>query len=186
MEIVVLALGALLLLTGLVGGGFELREVKIPRVGRVARVLSTIAGAVLVLAGIGMVAQPAVADSLRGSSSSSGSTEIQPAAATFTIFDQLGDGQLSEQVTVLLDGRRVGHLTISADFPYSEMTVTVPRPGQYSFTVEATAWFVNGETGETFSYIGAGQGMVQVEDGNVFGLAGSVSGNTWVITLVKS
>lgn len=174
MELVVLALGALLLLTGIVGGGFELREIKIPQVGRVARVLSTTAGVALILMGIGMV-----------TTSTANPTETQATPVTFKVFDQLGEGQLSEQVTVLLDGKRVGHLTVSAAFPYSEMTVTVPEAGRYSYTVEAMDYFIDGETGETFSRAGAGQGMIQVSEGSVFGLAGSISGNSWVVTLAE-
>jgi hypothetical protein len=111
LELVVFALGALLLLTGIIGGGFELKELKIPPVGRVARVLSTAAGAVLILLGIGMV----VPQSPPNLPPSAGAAELQPAAATFRIIDELGEGQLSEQVTVLLDGRIVGNLTVTSD-----------------------------------------------------------------------
>jgi hypothetical protein len=186
MELVVFALGALLLLIGIVGGGFELKEVKIPRVGRVARVLATTAGTVLILAGISMVAQPIVNGSSPGSSPPPIATESKAVPVTFKITDQLGDGQLSEQVTVLLHGRRVGNLTVNSDFPYSEIIVTVNEPGVYSYTVEATAWFVNRETNEPFQYTGVGQGMIQVDYGSVFTVVGSASGNSWVVTLVES
>ena len=48
------ALGALLLLVGILGGGFELRELKIPTVSKPVRVVSLVAGVFLTLAGIGM------------------------------------------------------------------------------------------------------------------------------------
>ncbi len=173
-EFVAFALGALFLLTGILGGGFELRELKIPRVGWIARTFSTVAGVVLILLGIGMSTQ-----------SLPENPEAPPAAATFRIIDELGDNQLSEQVIVLLDGKRVGNLTVSAEFPYSEMTVTVPEAGQYSYTVEATAYFSNATTGKVFSYTGVGQGMIRVDEGTSFRLAGSTSGNSWVVTLVE-
>lgn len=180
LEFVVFALGALLLLTGIIGGGFELKELKIPPVGRVARVLSTVAGVVLILMGIGMVAQ-----SSPNPLPQPDAAKIQPATATFRIVDELGEGQLSEQVTVLLDGKIVGNLTVNSQFPYSEMAVTVPEAGRYSYTVEAVAYFFDATTGEVFSHTGAGQGIVQVDGGNSFRLVGSASGNSWMVSLVE-
>lgn len=181
-EFVVFALGALLLLTGIIGGGFELKEIKIPRVGRVARVLSTTAGVILILMGIGMVAQPSLENQLQPPVSSA---EIQPAAATFRIFDELGPNQLSEQVTILLDGKRIGNLTVSSEFPYSEITATVPEAGRYSYSIEATAYFFDAATEDIFLYTGVGQGMIQVDDKSSFTLVGLISGNLWLVTLVE-
>lgn len=178
-EFVVISLGALLLLTGIIGGGFEIRELKIPQVGRIARILSTVVGIMLMLTGIGMAAQPSSTDSPPTVS------QDQPATA-FTIFDRLGENQLSEQATILVDGKIVGNLTVNSDFPDAQTTVTVPQPGQHSYTVEASANFYDPETGKPFFYTGAGQGMIQVHDGANFRLARSVSGNSWIVSLVES
>ena len=47
-------LGAILLLIGILGGGFELRELKIPTVSKPVRFISLVAGVFLLLIGIGM------------------------------------------------------------------------------------------------------------------------------------
>jgi len=56
-QIVVVVLGGILILAGLLGGGFELKELKMPRVGGVARVLSLVAGIVLLGLGLKMTPQ---------------------------------------------------------------------------------------------------------------------------------
>lgn len=181
-EFIVFALGALLLLIGIIGGGFELKEIKIPPVGRIARALSSMAGVILILMGISMVAQ----SSPGNQQPSANPTETQSAAITFKIFDVIGPGQLNERVTVLLDGKRVGDLVVSSESSYSEITVTVPEAGQYSYSIEATANFFDAATGNIFPYTGIGQGMIQVDNGSSFMLAGSISGNSWLVTLVES
>ena len=83
----------------------------------------------------------------------------------FSLTDQLGDGELSEQVTVLVDGKKVGNLTVNGEYPVSPLRVTVPQASPHSYTAEATASFdVQGQ------YTGAGQGMINVEHGKVYSL----------------
>ena len=53
-DLLLFGVGGLLLVTGLLGGGFELRELKIPQVGRVARVCATGAGGACILLGFGL------------------------------------------------------------------------------------------------------------------------------------
>jgi len=190
-EILVFAFGGVLLLIGIVGGGFELKELKFPRVGWGARLMSTASGLAFLGLGMGMVdARRVVADTAPSpapmpliSTPIPSSPPSEPATPIdFTIRDELGDDQVSEQVTVVIDGRVVGTLTINQHYRNSMVSVTVPRPGQYSYTVEATAVFA-GEDGE-FQYTGAGQGMIDVTSGRSFRLAGSFSGSTWLISLI--
>lgn len=95
--------------------------------------------------------------------------------------DQLGQGQLSEQVTVLIDGKNVGNLTVNEQYPTSSLTVTVPHSGQHSYTAEAAAVF--DIQGNPVEYTGAGQGMINVQRGQVYSLRGSISGNTWLVSI---
>lgn len=185
-EFIVFALGALLLLIGVIGGGFELKEIKIPPVGWIARALSSMAGVILILVGISMVAQSAPNNQSPSANPSLNPVEEQSSAVTFKIFDALGPDQLSERVTVLLDGQRVGDLVVNSQSSYAEITVTVPEAGQYSYSVEAMANFFDATTGRTFPYTGVGQGMIQVGNGSSFRLVGSVSGSLWLVTLVES
>jgi hypothetical protein len=171
-QLITFTFGAMLLLIGILGGGFEIKELKIPQVGRVPRFLAASVGALFIILGVGM--------------ESGGSTLTPPvpspsSAVDFMIYDALGEGQVSEQVTILIDGKSMGTLTVSQYHPSAAMTVTVPRPGKYSYTAEATA--VYNIDGELYQYTGTGQGMIDVKSGKNFILVGSISGNTWLISL---
>jgi len=64
-----------------------------------------------------------------------------------------------------------------------ETLVTTKTPGRYSFTVESAAVFnFNGELRELR---GAGQGMIDVDSGKQYDLEGTITGNTWLVTLVE-
>jgi hypothetical protein len=179
LEILSFILGGLLVIVGVIGGGFEIKEFKIPPVRWPTRLFAIVVGLFFVSLGLGIY------DSSTKENSKETSTEDSRSSSPihFTIRDRLGDGQVSEQVTVLINGRVVGTLTVDQYHPTSTITVTVPREGQYSYTVEATAVFeVNGEL---LRYMGAGQGMIDVGYTKDFELAGSFSGNTWLVTLME-
>lgn len=168
-EIVMFVLGGVMLLIAIVGGGFELKELKVPRVGWGTRLVSGIAGILFVFLGVGMAP---IAPGRQAS---------QP--VTFTIHDELGDNQVSEQVTIVIDGRVVGTLAVDRQYPSGMITVTVPEAGQHTYTVEARAVFDH--EGELFELAGAGQGAISVGEGRQFRLAGSQTGSTWLVSLVE-
>ncbi|QRN97328.1 hypothetical protein JRI60_51740 [Archangium violaceum] len=51
-EVLMCGLGALLVLTGIVGGGLEVRELKIPKVGMASRVAAYVSGFLFILMGV--------------------------------------------------------------------------------------------------------------------------------------
>jgi hypothetical protein len=176
-EVLSFIFGGLLILTGIIGGGFEIKELKIPKVTWPTRLAALAVG--LLFIGMGLSPPNAVPEA---DAASRPPTQSRP--ITFTITDRLGEGQLSEQVTLLLNGRRIGMLSVNQHYPYSELPVTVPQEGRYSYTAEAAAVF---ETeGELVEYYGVGQGAIDVEGGKTFELAASVSGNTWLVTLLDT
>jgi hypothetical protein len=180
-DTVAFVFGGVLLLVGIIGGGFEVKEVKIPRVGWAPRLFATLAGFLFLCIGVnvqaagrGAPASPTIAQASVGAT---------PAPIDFTIHDQCGENQVSEQVTVLIDGRMVGNLSVNEQYSNASLTVTVPRPGRYSYTVESAAVFnVDGYRREMR---GAGQGMIAVDSGKQYDLAGSLTGNTWLVSLVE-
>jgi hypothetical protein len=50
-QLITFAFGAMLLLIGILGGGFEIKELKIPQVGRVPRFLAALVGALFIIVG---------------------------------------------------------------------------------------------------------------------------------------
>ena len=186
-NIMVLGFGAVLLLVGIVGGGFEIKEFKIPKVGTLSRMLAAIAGSIFILLGIGLGNTEA-----RPNQNASGDAEVHAAQSSisspttqpveFTIYDQLGEGEVTEQVTVLIDGKVKGQLTVDKSNPQSMLAVTVPGSGRYSYTIESRS--VVEAQGTLYQYPGAGQGMITVENGKRFDLVATPSGNTWLVTLM--
>jgi len=186
LEVVAFVFGGLLILVSIVGGGFEVRELKIPKVTWVTRVLAGLAGVTFVVMGLGIEPRQVIAAPSPvplAAAVAPPATVAPPSPVDFTIHDQLGAGQVSEQVTVVIDGRRVGTLTINQHYPASSVTVTVPQPGRYSYTVESAAVF--DVEGQLWERPGVGQGMIDVQAGQHFDLAGQISGDTWLVTLIQ-
>lgn len=179
-NIVISGLGAILLLVGIVGGGFEIKEFKIPRVGTAPRVLAAIAGVVFLLLGIGLGGPDTKANAEPpGNTDPTGHSPHKP--ASFKIYDRLGPDRLSEQITVFIRGEFKGELKADVTSPESVLPVTVPHPGTYSYWVSATMTVNDG--GELKTYSGTGEGSIHVEDGKSFYLIESISGNTWLVSM---
>lgn len=182
-ELLLFAVGGLLLVTGLLGGGFELRELKVPRVGRVARVLATAVGAVCMLLGLGVTNL----DNPRRGPDPATAAQISANTATgpvhFTVHDDLGDTQVSEQVSVIVDGRHVGDLTINGDFPTSNLDISVDQPGRHDYTLGASSEELAAD-GSVVERDGTGQGTIMVEAGESFHVEYADSGDTRNLALV--
>lgn len=179
-QVIAFVFGGILLFVGVVGGGFELRELKVPKVGVGVRVLSTIVGLIFVCLGFSRPTN----DSLPVSPDLQGQhfePRLSAERVEFTLTDQLGEGELSEQVTVLVDGKDVGNLTVNQEYPNSRLLIAVANPGQHSYTAEATAVF--DDEGTPVQYTGAGQGMINVQNGRSYSLRGSMTGSTWLVSI---
>ncbi len=180
MSVAVLAfvLGGVLLLTGILGGGFEVKELKIPKVGGGARVLSAATGIVFIVVGV-VTADARPDPAPPGPQVNPSPTYASP--ITFTVEDQLGDRQISEKVEVIIDGQLKGTMSVNRDYRDAVLTVTVPHPGRYSYTIRAVAYF----EGLDDEYVGTGQGMINVTAGKKFELEAGISGNTWLVSLTE-
>jgi hypothetical protein len=168
-EIISFAFGALLILIGILGGGFEVRELKIPKVGPGVRILAAVGGLSCITLGIGIQSKGTTPEKTNSS------------PVNFTISDVLGDEQVSEQMTVVIDGRNVGDLTVNEQYPRSTITVTVPQEGKYTYVLDASAVF-KGDNAELHC---VGQGTIDVKSEKAFTARGCVSGNRWIATLME-
>jgi hypothetical protein len=192
---VVFLVGVALLFVGILGGGFVVKEVAIPKLHIVPRLCTVAAGAILVVLGIALVsdaslnppsngAAPTTQLSAQGEQSQPGGSAPAPKPVTsqtvpFEIHDQLGDQQVEEQVTVLVDGKNVGTLSVSPDFQDQVLKLSASE-GSHSYMVSARARFIDGHV-----YTGVGQGTIDVRSGKTYEVAGEVSGSTWLVTLME-
>lgn len=172
-ELLLFIFGALLILIGILGGGFDVKELKIPKVGAGVRICAILGGLFFIALGIGIQAS----GSTPGSSNSSGS----PSPVNFMIYDDLGEGQVSEQVNVLIDGRFVGDLEVNQRNRRCRLPVFVPQEGLHSYHLESSAIFRF--DGANREFTGVGQGTIDVRPGKVFSARGGVSGDTWLVSL---
>lgn len=179
-EIVSFIFGGILLFVGVVGGGFELKELKVPKVGMGVRVVATVVGVLFVILGFGANANKGAEPNIPGTVTPP-PVYASPGPVEVMLVDDLGQGEISEQVTVLIDGKNVGNLTVNGDYPHSSLRVSVNTPGNHSYTAEAAAVF--NVQGYPMQYAGVGQGMIDVEPGKTYTLRGSISGNTWLVSL---
>jgi hypothetical protein len=173
-QVVLGALGALLLLTAVLGGGFELRELKIPQVGVLARSAAGILGALFLLFAIGL--------SQLDSSGAVAATPT-PKPVRLALTDELGDGQISESVSVIFDGRKVGDLKVDADYPTAEIDVTLPAAGRYDYTLASDSDEFASD-GSEIEVSGSGAGTISVADGDTLDVQMADNGQARDITLV--
>lgn len=104
--------------------------------------------------------------------------------ANVVVHNRLAPNQVSERVTLVVDGRIAGTLELNQQRPQGDIPLNLPSAGKYSYTAEAQAWFVNAY-GQMMQGFGTGQGSIDVASGRHFNLVGSWSGNTWLISLVE-
>jgi hypothetical protein len=157
--------GALLLFVAIVGGGFELRELKVPRVGWAPRVVALVVGVLFIALGFAWTTEPLVlADEPRHPPSAQQDQPSPPAASEpvdFTITDQLGQDQVAERVEVRVDGKTVGALNIDLVHPTASLTVTVPQAGSYSYELRS-ATYLEYPDGTYDEFHGEGTGQIEV------------------------
>lgn len=166
LEIASFIFGGLLILIGLLGGGFEVKEIKVPKVRLPSRLISAVVGIIFVALGVAL------------HSPSNLPVEPPTTMVHFQIRDELGTSQVSEQVRVTIDERFVGTITVSKQYPLSEISVSVPREATYSYQLVANAVSLN-EEGQELEYTGVGRGNINVKSGKTYHLLAGVSGNTW-------
>lgn len=138
--------------------------------GWVGGILGTVIGGVLLYwMTAGTQLQP---DTILAGSTTAPATQNAAAAVDFQITDELGDGQVTERVVVVIDGRSVGTLTVDTVHRTASLTVTVPRAGRHEYEL-SSSMIVEDGYGTTYQLNGQGTGYLQVTSGRSFELRGN-------------
>jgi hypothetical protein len=165
--------GALLLFVAIIGGGFELKELKVPRVGWAPRAVALVTGLVFLGFGVANSFATTPAEARPPATSQPAPAGTNPGTVDFVVTDELGEGQVSERVAVEIDGRTVGTLTVDMVHPSASITVTMQRAGTYPYELDSTAVFDTGD--ESFPELeGHGSGQLQVTANRSFGVVGEI------------
>jgi len=179
--ILLLLFGGGLLLIAIVGGGLEIREIKIPKVGSGPRILSGLLGALFLILGMSIPEQAnypppvhPVAQTFQPVAQASQPVAPSSRRIRFVIYDRLipamGALDQSEQVRVRINGRVIGTLTVNRSFPEAELDVSVEKEGQHSFAIEGTAVLpISNPPIQVSCY---GTGTIEVAEGDRFSVEG--------------
>ena len=104
LETIIFIFGSLLILTALLGGGFQAKDVLIPQVGNATRAVCAVAGTVFVVLAVllGVLKNPPPIDPVNP-------IVQNKVPVRFHVYDELADRQVSEQVRVVISGEVVGN-----------------------------------------------------------------------------
>jgi hypothetical protein len=94
----------------------------------------------------------------------------------FAITDQLGPGQISERISVSVNGRSVGTLTVDTVHTNATITVTLPSTGRYDYRLEGSMLIADGYGG-SIPVTGYGTGVIEASHGRSFAVLGDFSTN---------
>jgi hypothetical protein len=179
--------GAFLVLTAIVGGGFEIKELKVPKVGWLPRFAATIAGVAFILLGIGMTVQSTSSAQARDVPDASPAPVVHHRAAAKPVDVIVGDELLAsigidEHVSVWIDGKIAGTLGVDAVHQDAVIRVSL-TPGLHSYSLESDSGF--DLDGSAVNVQGDGQGQIDVARGKVFVVHRTLRDRTLGLSLVE-
>lgn len=178
----ILLLGGFLVLIAVIGGGFEVKELKIPQISLLPRIVVGIVGIALIITEFNSIQQgprtnPAVEPRPF--------VNVDPSPnrmTTLSIADTLGEDQVSEKVRVIIEGSEKGILNVSEDYKKSHLEITVPSSGSGKY--DAVANFRDAD-GRIHEVKGAGQARIIINSGDIFQLHSTISGDNWTAWIEK-
>jgi hypothetical protein len=173
-EVLLFAVGGLLLVAGLVGGGLEMRELKIPPIGRFARFCATGVGAICILLGIGVVAAERPDNAVA-------KQERKP--VHFTVTDELWGPQVAEDVSLIIDGHNTEGLHVDENDDDSSIPVEATE-GRHDYQLMVNTTEL-GDDGEYVERQATGQGTIVVREGATYHLEYADNGTSRDVVLVE-
>jgi hypothetical protein len=100
---------------------------------------------------------------------------------SFTITDNLGDVQVSEQLVVYLNGRKMGTIGINRNSQSDYLPLEVP-PGNYDYQLDAEYTYVD-DSGNLQRDRASGHGTIFVSEGVKFAVDTVGSGSNFEYSL---
>jgi hypothetical protein len=177
--------GLALIVIAIFGGGVEVKEIKIPSLGRFNRFLCFALGSALLglcilkpelLAPVSSEASATQTSASREASKAANENASAKASVRNILFaDDLGSNQESEDIEIFVEGQKIGEFHLDSDTP----SAVVP----YRTTGATISYFVKGTQVENVEgtkktlHLSGGGLLKDVEDGNRFDL-GTKPGNT--------
>jgi hypothetical protein len=154
--------GLALMVLGILGGGLEIKEVKIPSMGRLARAISFAIGAGLLALSLMTPEYLHRLSSNLTASSEESTGSVTGQDKSFYLFNVLDPGQESEKVEVIIEGKSVGLLDIDKVKTTAGITYKTKKEA-VSYKIKGAQIYKFGTDVRSFQLIG--DGILQVVDG---------------------
>lgn len=163
--LVTFALGGILILVSVLGGGFEVRELKIPKVNWITRLMAAVAGMLFIVVAIGI--DQKVSRPEDSTTSLIKDEQVPPPAPpkriNFVVTDELGENQVLEATTVYINGSHIGDFSLNPQLPRASLAGWASSAGAYNYHLQ-TLLQVNREDGQARLQC-RGEGIVHLVEG---------------------
>jgi hypothetical protein len=175
-EIIAFIFGCILVLIGIIGGGMEIKELKVPTISWPTRIIAIIGGVVFIGFGVELPSsrqeEQSPVQGVEAPVKESHSSPVAPVVQNqveFRVEDELGLTQISEDIRILIQDRLAASLPVYQQRPKASATITVPRAGSYTYTVLADSIFED-QFGQIQRDQARGDGVIEVSVESVFGV----------------
>jgi hypothetical protein len=165
-QLVLLVFGLILIASAIVGGGLEIREIRVPKMSLIPRLLAGVVGGGCLVAALYSNFQPSETSGAGASSRNSDQNEVaNEGEAPAIITDRLGRRQNYARLAVDIDGRRVGELVMTPQSRSGRLEIEpTPRVARYLLEGEESTQFGS----ETIQRRLAGEGTIEITPGAHF------------------
>jgi hypothetical protein len=176
--------GVILLVLAAIGGGIEVKEIRVPHISPTNRSLSAIAGMILVV--LGVYLSPGNPWNDKKDDTPLDSSGVKQVSAInnqqFTtvafkkaeekirlvVIDKLGEGQIREKFDLSINGKIIGSIDVTPMNPIGRIEYDLSAEGVYNYEILGTLrkiW-----NGDETTLILAGKGKIAVIEGKSFNL----------------
>jgi len=163
LDTIAFVFGAILLVVGIWGGGIEIKELKIPRVGGMARSLSLLIGIIFIFIGLW------IGGFIQEEISNVDPIIIDNNKIAFTIKGSLGRvdelREIESNALIYIAGKKVVEIYLDKNNPSASVSVYVQKPGEYKYYFEGYSIWSNAPN---YRVPISGKGIINVENGDAF------------------
>jgi hypothetical protein len=173
MEMVAFIFGCALVLIGIIGGGMEIKELKVPTISGLTRIISIVVGVGFIGFGVELLHSNPQQTALQGAQVQRALNPPAPVApdppkqVEFKVVNELAPTQVSEDLRIFVQGQWVADLVIDQKRPTATATITLPHAGSYSYALFAEGIFLD-QFGQPQRQQGRGDGVIEVSNESVF------------------
>ncbi len=167
-ELMLIGGGVILLILAALGGGIEVKELKVPQINPISRFFCAISGVCLVFFGM-YVTNPNTSP-IKPHPLPLRKLTIKVNNVYFTISDALNEKFNAEQIEVFIDGNSVGILKLDKLLPFSILKIPVPSEGKYQYRLAGR--IIKETSSGSKEYTISGKGYIQVVNGIMFIMQG--------------